>query len=552
MKCFLGIDVGTGSARAGLFTATGRMLASASVAIKLWRPAPDFAEQSSDDIWQACCTATKRALRRSGVAGRDVAGVGFDATCSLVALDAGDRPVSLSPTGRRAQNVIVWMDHRAIPQAGRINRCRHEVLRYVGGVISPEMQLPKLLWIRENLPAAWKNTARFLDLPDYLTYRATGDDTRSLCTTVCKWAYLGHEGFDGAGWRPDFFRAIGLGQLADEGFRRIGTRIRPMGEPLAGGLSAAAARQLGLEQKTPVGVSIIDAHAGGLGLLGARMGMRAPSLRDFNRRLALIGGTSSCHMAVSPRPRYVPGVWGPYHSAMVPGLWLTEGGQTATGALIDHVIQTHAAAPSARVAARKQGLTVYEYLNRRLEGLARERRLADVALLTGALHVQPDFHGNRSPRADPTLRGTVTGLGLSAGVDDLAVLYLAAIQAVAYGTRHILDELRRAGYRIDTLLTCGGGIKNRVFVRQHADITGCRVVLPREPEAVLLGSALLGAVAAGAHRDIPAAMAAMNTASSILRPRTGALARYHARKYRVFHRLHADFLSYRRLMAGAL
>ena len=58
----------------------------------------------------------------------------------------------------------------------------------------------------------------------------------------------------------------------------------------------------------------------------------------------------------------------------------------------------------------------------------------------------------------------------------------------------------QAGYAVDTILACGGGTRDPVFLREHADATGCRIVLPREPEAVLLGAALLGAVAAGAHR----------------------------------------------------
>jgi len=47
-------------------------------------------------------------------------------------------------------------------------------------------------------------------------------------------------------------------------------------------------------------------------------------------------------MAVSKEARFIKGVWGPYYSAMIPGMWLTEGGQSATGALIDHVLQSHA------------------------------------------------------------------------------------------------------------------------------------------------------------------------------------------------------------------
>ncbi len=175
-------------------------------------------------------------------------------------------------------------------------------------------------------------------MPDFLAYRATGIDTRSLCTTVCKWTYLGHgEGH----WDESYFRQIGLGDLVDEGFARIGARVRPMGE-LQGTLTVEAARELGLRPGIAVGVAIIDAHAGGLGMLGASMDGAAPDAEALEERLALIGGTSTCHMAVSREPKFLSGIWGPYWSAMVPGLWLTEGGQSATGALIDHVIHAHA------------------------------------------------------------------------------------------------------------------------------------------------------------------------------------------------------------------
>lgn len=54
-SCFIGIDVGTGSARAGVFDVTGHMLGSGSAPIQIWKPQPDFVQQSSDDIWRACC-----------------------------------------------------------------------------------------------------------------------------------------------------------------------------------------------------------------------------------------------------------------------------------------------------------------------------------------------------------------------------------------------------------------------------------------------------------------------------------------------------------------
>lgn len=545
---FLGIDVGTGSARAGLFTDEGVMLASAVHPIRMWKPVPDYTEQSSENIWSACCIAVRAALNQSAVKPEQVKGIGFDATCSLVVLDAHDRPVSISRTAEPEKNVIVWMDHRAVDQAARINATKHPVLRYVGGTISPEMQTPKLLWLKEQMPDAWASAAHFFDLPDFLTYRATGDDTRSLCSMVCKWTYLGHRGLNGEGWDASYFRKIGLGELDAENYARIGRRIRPMGEPIGRGLTRQSALELGLNEGTPVGVSIIDAHAGGLGMLGAPLAGREVSLANLDSRLALIGGTSSCHMAVSAEPRFINGVWGPYYSAMVPGMWLTEGGQSATGALIDHVIFSHVCAAGLQARAREQGRTIYELLNEHLETMMKAEGLRHSSELTRDLHILPDFHGNRSPRADPSLRGAVTGLTLSATEDDLARQYLATIQAVAHGTRHIVETLNRKGYAIRSLFVCGGGTKNPVFLREHADITGCTLVLPKEPEAVLLGSAVLGAVAGGRYDSVFTAMAAMNTTGRTITPAGGRTTTFHEAKHQVFQQMHRDFVRARRVM----
>jgi FGGY-family pentulose kinase len=546
-RFYLGIDVGTGSARAGIFSADGRGVGTASHPIQIARPVEDHVEQSSDDIWRACGTAVRAALASAGLGADAIAGVGFDATCSLVLLDADDRPVSASTTGQDEWNVVVWMDHRALAQAARINAQGHAVLRYVGGVISPEMQTPKLLWLKEHLPASWRRAARLLDLPDFLTYRATGVDVRSLCTTTCKWTYLAHEEAQrGSGWDDGFFRSVGLADLVDDDYARIGRRVRPMGERIAG-LHPRSASELGLAPGTPVGVSIIDAHAGGLGMLGAAIDGRAPDAEALEHRLALIGGTSSCHMACSRAAFYPPGIWGPYYSAMIPGLWLTEGGQSATGALIDHVIDSHARGAELRAQARRDGTTVYALLNARVAALAGSRGFP--AELTRELHVLPYFHGNRSPRANPNLRGMISGLKLTDSVDSLALLYLAAIQAIAHGTRHIIDTMNAAGFRIDTLIACGGDTRNELFVREHADASGCRIVLPREPEAVLLGAAVLGAVASGDQPSVLAAMAAMNAAAGEVQPAGGEVAAYHARKHEVFQRMYDDQLAYARLMA---
>lgn len=548
---FIGIDIGTGSARAGIFDGKGVKAAMAVEPIQMWKPQPDFVEQSSQDIWRAVCVVVKKALRQAKLKGSDVAGIAFDATCSLVAIDKDDAPVSVSPTGSDEQNVIVWMDHRAIAEAQRMTQTGHDVLRYLGGTVSPEHEIPKLMWLKKNMPENFARTSRFFDLADWLTYRCTGRDVRSLCTTVCKWTYLAHQKDADERWQQDFFRQMGLSELLKK--NKIGTCVEPMGN-LVGELLAAPARELGLAEGTAVGVGIIDAHAGGLGVLGmngAKAKKQAPaqaSKNGFDEALALIGGTSSCHMAVSPRARFVRGVWGPYFSAMLPDYWLNEGGQSTTGALLDFIVTTHPLYQSALKEAKAKGQTIYEFLNERVDDLAKREGVKHRSELTRRLHMLPYFHGNRSPNADPNARGAIQGLRLSATLDDYARLYYATIQAVAYGTRDIIESLNAKGYSISRIHACGGGTKNPLWIQEHADATGCEVHLPKEPEAVLLGTAILAAVAAGKYASIPQAMAAMSAAGKVVSP-DAQTATYHAAKYRVFRELYKDQKRYDALMA---
>jgi FGGY-family pentulose kinase len=538
MNYVIGVDAGTGSVRAGIFDLQGRRLGYGARDITLWRPAEHFVEQSSDDIWSAACAAVREALASSGISPADVTGISFDATCSLVALGPGDRPLTVSPSGDPRQNIIVWMDHRATKETADINRTGHRLLRFVGGTMSPEMEPPKLLWIKRHLPDTWRDSEKFLDLADFLVYRASGNDARSLCTTTCKWAFDGVRGT----WDAGFYARLGMADLLRAS--KIGTSVVPMGTP-AGSLTERAAQELGLTTATQVAAGIIDAHAGGVGVLGMGHGT-TPRPADMEKILALIGGTSSCHMAVARTPKFIKGIWGPYRSAMIPGLWLTEGGQSATGSLLDHMIRNNGMYDRiAREAAEKKQ-TVYEFLNGVVADLkVRERRGADLA---AACHMLPYFLGNRSPNADPDARGMMVGLGMDESIDTVARWYYATIQAIAYGTRHIIEEMNAHGYRIRRIHACGGGTKNPLWLQEHADITGCEIVLPREPEAVLLGTAMIAAVGAGAYRSIPEAAARMSSVGARVRP-DKSTAGFHRKKYKIFRTLYADQKKYSRMLA---
>jgi FGGY-family pentulose kinase len=507
----LAVDVGTGSARAGLFDVHGCRLARATHPIRLERPAPDHAEHSSDDIWQAVCAAVRRARSDARVDAESVAGVSFDATCSLVALDGADRPASVSVGGDDRWNVIVWLDHRAVAEAEEATATQHAVLNYVGGVMSPEMEVPKLMWLKRQQPALWRRYGRILDLADYLVWRASGVDARSECTLTCKWTYLAHER---PGWQADFLRKVGLSDLKRRA--RVPDRARPIGHRV-GALTQRTAEELGLTTDCAVGIGLIDAHAGALGALGGEI-----AGGNLDRRVAMIAGTSSCLMGLSRKPRFVPGVWGPYYGAVVPELWLNEGGQSASGALLDHLLEWTA---EGRALGRRGHEVVLGRIN--------ELRAKEGSSFAHGLHVLPDFHGNRSPLADPTPRGVISGLALDASLDAVARLYYAGAVAIALGTRHILDRLGDHGYAIDHLHLTGGHAQNPLLVELYADATGCSVVLGEEEDGVLLGTAMVAAVAAGRYNSLAEAAAAMGRPGRVVAPAVATRRQFDAR-YRAY------------------
>jgi D-ribulokinase len=536
-EAFIGVDVGTGSVRAGVFDAQGRLLASARKPIAIWREAGEVVEQSSEDIWQATIGAVRETVLASGLSRDKVAGIGFDATCSLVVLDPAGASLPVGPSGEAKRDVIVWMDHRAVGEADFINSGGHEVLRYVGGKISPEMEAPKLLWLVRNMPDTFRRAGHFFDLTDFLTWRASGSTARSICTITCKWTYLAHE----RRWSREFFDSIGLSALCDNGFGRIGADVVEPGAPLGNGLTQEAAAAMGLLPGVPVGAGLIDAHAGAVGTLAAS---RGGAQADPRKRVALILGTSACCMAVADEARFVDGVWGPYFSALTPGQWLTEGGQSAFGAAIDHLMGAH---PGFAEFSRRAGGNAFEDLESEI--LARAGSLSRAAFLAKDLHVLPDFIGNRSPFADAGARGAVIGLDLRADHASLVELYVAALVGLAHGVGQIIGTLEAGGYDFDMLVISGGPGRSKLVRQLIADATQKKVGAPETSEPVLLGSAMLAAVAAGRH-TMASAMSAMSRLSEEVAPQNGEIAAFHSRKRRAFDLLQQTERGIRATMNG--
>jgi FGGY-family pentulose kinase len=481
---FLGIDVGTQSLRAALFDGHGTCRAFATSPLNTTHPQPGWAEQDAHEWWAGACASIPKALASAGAARDEIAGIGLDSTaCTVLPCRADSVP--LGPA-------LLWMDQRAFKEAAEISASGDAVLRYVSGTVSPEWMLPKALWLKRHRPAIYEPCERLIECTDWFMYRLTGTWTLSLNNVTVKWNYAKPDG----GWSETLFRKVGLESLPSKWPREV----VPLGKG-EGRLSQAAARELGLRPGTPVSQGGIDAY---LGMLG--MGAVGPG------DLAIVMGSSTCHMAMSSAGVFGSGMLGCFPDAVVDGLYTLEGGQTATGSIVNWYRQHFAGNESSE--AEKSGRNVYEVL---------DAKAAAVAPGADGLICLDYWQGNRCPLKDPRARGTLWGLTLSHGPGHvLRSIY----EATAFGTRHILEDLQTHGFLVGRLFAGGGGAKSRLWLQIHAAVLGSPIYLPRESEACALGSGLVAAVHSGHFPDLESAARQMVQIADVIEPNTDNRAAY--------------------------
>ncbi len=459
----LGIDCGTQSLRAALFDLEGNMLASDTQPYPIDYPEVSWAEQNPENWWQAARVTVPDVLRIAGVHPRQVAGVSVDGTsCTVVACDRDG--VLLRPS-------ILWMDQRAHEEAEQVTATDDAVLKYAGGPESPEWMIPKAMWLKRNEPETYEGAAVICEGTDWLMYRLTGRWTASLNAATCKWNYARPEG----GWPDGLLATLDMTELRD----KWPGDVLPMGEK-QGEVTLRAAEEIGLAPGTPVGQGGIDAYAGMLGLAVVRPG-----------RLAVIMGSSTCHMALCAEARFGSNVWGPFPDAVIDGAWVLEGGQTATGSIVKWFADNFAC--RVQVDAEKRGRNTYDVL---------DEMAAKVPPGAEGLVLLDYWQGNRTPLRDPLARGCVWGLSLRHGAGHIM---RAIYEGTALGTRHILEDLAGTGFRADGIYASGGGTRSDLWLQIHADACQVPLYLTEQPEATALGTAICGAVGAGLFEDLPAA-----------------------------------------------
>ncbi len=534
MTYAVGIDFGTESGRAVLVdVATGEELATAvheyaNGVIDERLPAPhgdvilepEWALQDPADYIATIRATVPAVLRLAGAAPDDVIGIGIDFTaCTMLPTTDDGRPLSELPEFRAEPHawVKLWKHHAAQPEADRINalaEARGETwLARYGGRTSSEWFYAKALQILDEAPHIYAAADRLIEAADWVVWRLTGHEVRNACTAGYKAIWSKADGFPDA----SFFATL------DPRFERVvddkmSRDVAPLGGS-AGGLSAEAAAWTGLRPGTPVAVANVDAHVS-----VPAVGVTRPGT------MVAVMGTSTCHLVLGSRPALAEGMCGVVEDGIVPGLFGFEAGQAAVGDIFGWFTR-HAVPPDVHEAARAAGMSVHALL---------ERDAAALRPGESGLIALDWWNGNRSILVDADVSGLLVGATLATRPADI---YRALLEATAFGTRTIIESLEAGGVAVDRIVACGGlPERNRLLMQLTADVTGREVDIAASSQAGAVGSAMHGAVAAGAAgggydsiEDAAAAMARPHNRTCVPEPEAAATyTRLHA-EYRTLH-----------------
>ncbi len=472
MATLVGLDVGTQAVRALAVRTDGTKLAESVVPLDTQYPAPGRAEQDAEQWWDSAVAALRAVMASPGVDPGDVRALSYACTsCTVIALDRRGRPL---------RPALLWMDERAAREAREVTETRSPVLRYSGGVVSPQWMLPKLKWLMTHEPRTYAHAHRIVEQTDFFTYRLTGRWTLGYGNLVAKWNYANPCG----GWPPGFLEAAGVANASV----KWPTEILPLGSPV-GRLLTAAAASTGLPRRTLVVQGGIDCHVAMLGTSVVQPG-----------ELAMIMGSSTVAMGQAEEPVFANN-WGPYPDAIIPGLYTLGGGQSTTGAIVQWLLRTITPAEGAEPA----------------ETLAQlESEAATLPPGSEGLVALDYFAGNRTPWKDPDARGLVWGLTLRHG---RAHLLRAFYEAISYGSRLIVNDLVHNGYAFRRVVASGGGSRSRLGIEILADVLGEPIELTAEPESTSLGAAIVAGVGAGVFDSYEQAIAALVRPGGVVEPR---------------------------------
>ncbi|NSX56652.1 FGGY-family carbohydrate kinase [Parasulfitobacter algicola] len=448
MQYTIGVDIGTYESKGVLVDADGQIIAMASGPHKMIVPQPGWAEHRPDqDWWGDFKTITQRLLADSGVPLKDVVAVGCSAIgpCMLP-VNAGGQPLM--------NGVLYGVDTRAMAQIAELTDQigGKVVLDRCGNALTSQSVGPKILWLKQERPEVYEQTAKILTSTSYIVHKLTGEYVIDHHTA--------------AGFSPlyDADKQDWCFDLAPQIARPDMLPRLLWSSEIAGHVTPAAASETGLAEGTPIIAGTIDAAAEALSV----------GVRKTGDMMMMYGSTIFTILLTETRVRdprlwYAPWLFPSQHAAMA-GL--------ATSGTLTHWFR---------------------------DQFARELPISDAfpTLVAEAENTPPGangllflpyFSGERTPIHDPLAKGAFFGLNLT---HTRADMFRAVIEGIAFGTNHVVETYRDINAAPSRLFAVGGGTKNSLWLQTTSDITGIDQTLCEKTVGASYGDALLARIGIG-------------------------------------------------------
>jgi L-ribulokinase len=492
-KLVIGIDFGTDSCRAVAFDAvSGKELATAISVYVRWKkglycdPSANRYRQHPQDYIDSLVEVIHDLLAQlSPDEVKNIVALGIDTTGSTPCLtDRNGIPLALLPEYADDPDAmfVLWKDHTAINEADEINRLAHgwetDYTARSGGVYSSEWFWAKALHILRENDRIRRDARGLIEHCDWMPALLTGNllperVKRSRCTA-------GHKGMWAAEWDgyPSAEFLTRLDPLLGD-FRALLSDETYTGDMLVGTLTEAWSERLGLPRSVVVSTGIIDAHAGAVGA-----GIRANSM-------VKIIGTSTCDIVVAPKQdigdRTIRGISGQVDGSVIPGLIGLEAGQSAFGDI--YAWFREILAWTVNTLPENERVTWTGNILQRLSTEAEKLPLRETDPIANDW-----LNGRRTPIADQTRKGGIIGITLGTTP---AQLYKSLVEATAFGSRAIMEHLKKEGVKVNEVIAVGGiSLKSPYVMQTLADVMRVPIKVAAAQQAGALGMAMCAAVAA--------------------------------------------------------
>lgn len=448
----IGIDIGTTSTKAVIFTDAGETIQEAAVEYPLLTPEPKAAEQDPDEIVAAVKTATRMVIETADLAAADIKLLSFSAAMhSLIALDETGKPITAS---------LTWADQRSETQARQLKEANGpSIYQKTGTPIHPMSPLSKLIWLREEKSDIFKQADKFIGIKEYVFYHLFGEYVSDYSIASATGLFNIHT----LDWDEE---ALATAGITKEQLPKVAPTTA-----VFQGMRPDIALDLGILPETPIVIGANDGCLANLGVNAIEPGV-----------VALTIGTSGAIRTVTDKPVTDP-EGRIFCYALTENHWVV-GGPVNNGGMVYNWMMDEIGRLET-VEANRTDKSRYDLI---------ADRIASTKPGADGLLFFPYLSGERAPLWNANAKGSFYGLTLRHKREHMMRAVLEGINLNLYLVYRALEN--HIG-KPDKIHASGGFALSKLWRQIVADIFDTQIHVSQTVESSALGAVILGRYAIG-------------------------------------------------------